>query len=130
MFNFIKKAVEATTEATNATSEAVQPKDIRPLWKALAAERKITREDIVALCIYRSLRKGEGKEGAISRLQKSFKPITNLVKLENGAYPYGSLESALWRLKNCTFMSWLSESEKQEILSLAKEIKIKGKEIQ
>jgi len=105
-------------------------KDIRQQWKALAAERKITREDIAALCIYRALVKEQGKNGAISRLQKSFKPITNPVKLENGAYPYGSLESALWAIKNSTLITWLDEEEKQQLLSYAKEIKVHGKEIQ
>jgi len=123
MFNFMKKADTATQEAQASTTQ-VTFKDIRPQWKALAAERKITREDIAALCIYRSLIKGEGKEGAISRLRKSFSPITNPVKLENGAYPYGSLASALWMTKHSTFITWLDDESKQSLLILAKEIKV------
>lgn len=104
-------------------------KDIRQQWKALAQKREINREDIAALCIYRALVKEQGKEGAIFRLHKSFKPITNLVKLENGAYPYGALDIALWMIKRSTFITWLDEEEKEKLLALAKEIKIKGKEI-
>jgi len=115
---------------TNVTEAQKSITDIRAQWKALAASREITREDIAALCIYRSMYTGEGKEGAISRLQKSFKPISNLVKLENGAYPYGALDTALWLAKKSTLVSWLTEEERTELLSIAKEIKIKGKEIQ
>lgn len=104
-------------------------KDIRQNWKALAADRKITREDIAALCLYRALVKEQGKEGAISRLRKSFKAITNPVKLENGAYPFGALESSLWSIRHSTLITWLDEEEKQAMLTLAKEIKVKGKEI-
>lgn len=129
MFNFLKsKKDETQTEVT--TSSAQSYTDIRAKWKALSAAREITKEDIAALCIYRSMFKGEGKEGAISRLRKSFIPISNLVKLENGAYPFGALDSALWLAKNSTLVSWLTEDEKKELLALAKEIKIKGKEIQ
>jgi hypothetical protein len=103
--------------------------DIRQQWKALAAERKITREDIAALALYKSIIKGQGKEDAIARLRKSFIPITNPIKLENGAYPYGALESALWSVKYSTVYSWLQEDEKEKLVALAKEIKIKGTEI-
>lgn len=104
-------------------------KDIRQNWKALAADRKIQSRDILALCIYRSIYKNEGKAGAISRIEKAFKPITNSVKLENGAYPFWALETALWSVKNSTLVSWLDETDKELVLALAKEIKIKGKEI-
>lgn len=104
-------------------------KDIRQQWKALAAERKINREDIAALCIYRSLTKNEGKEGAIGRLRKSFNPITNSTKLDNGAAPYYALSLALWCVKYSTILSWMDEEDKQQVLSIAKEIKIKVGEI-
>ena len=127
MFNLFK-ATEATQNNEAQASQKVST-DTRPKWKALAAERKITYEDMAALAIYRSMVKGEGKEGAISRLHKSFKPITNTVKLENGARPYLSLYFALWLVKKSTFISWLTEEEKQEMLAIAKSIKISGKEI-
>jgi len=129
MFNFMKKAESATQEAQASTTQTAF-KDIRPLWKALAEERKITKEDIAALCIYRALVKEQGKEGAISRLQRAFKPVTNTVKLENGAAPYGALDSALWLVKRSTFITWLDEEPKQAVLALAKEIKIKDGSIQ
>ncbi len=132
MFNFMKKAETATQEATASTTQ-VAFKDIRPQWKTLANERKITKSDIAALCIYRSLVKGEGKEGAISRLQKAFKPITNPVKIENGAYPYGSLESALWSIKYSNFIEFLDggldDGIKAQMIAMSKEIKIKRNEI-
>jgi len=105
-------------------------KDIRQNWKALAAERKITREDIAALNLYRTLIKEQGKEEAISRLRKSFKPITNSIKLENGAYPYGSLESAIWGIKYSTFITWLEKEEQEKLIAFAKEFKVRGTEIQ
>jgi hypothetical protein len=103
--------------------------DIRQQWKALAAERKITRGDIAALILYRTLVKGQGKEAAIAKLRKSFIPIANPIKLQNGAYPYGALESALWSVKYSTVFTWLQEDEKEKLVALAKEIKIKGSEI-
>lgn len=125
MFNFMKKADEAA--ATTSTQPAF--KDVRPQWKALANERKLDSADMAALCIYRSMIKGEGKEGAISRLRKSFKPITNPIKLENGAYPFGSLASALWRIKYSTFIGWLDVDTQTALLAIAKDINAMGKEI-
>lgn len=104
-------------------------KDIRQQWKALAEKREIKSEDIAALCIYRALVKNEGKEGAILRLRKSFNPVTNPVKIENGAAPYFSLSTALWAVKYSTVLTWLDETEKQSLIAIAKEIKIKDKEI-
>jgi hypothetical protein len=104
-------------------------KDIRQNWKALAAEHKVTREDIAALCIYRALVKNQGKEGAISRLRKSFIPVTNPIKLQNGAAPYHALSVALWCVKYSAVYAWLDETEKQVLFELAKEIKIKDREI-
>lgn len=129
MFNFMKKADTAIQEAPASTTQLTF-KDIRPQWKALAQERKITREDIAALCLYRALVKEQGKEGSIGRLQRAFKPITNKVKIDNGAYPYGALDSALWMVKNSTLITWLDEEPKQALLALAKEIKVKGGSIQ
>jgi len=128
MFNFMKRAETATQEAQASTTQTTF-KDIRPQWKSLAAERKITKEDIAGLCIYRALVKGEGKEGAISRLKKAFKPVTNPVKIENGAYPYGSLASALWSVKYSTFVQWLDEKDRDSIIAIAKDIKVRGGEI-
>ena len=106
-------------------------KDIRQQWKALAADRNINSRDMAALAIYRSLKKGEGKEGAISRLRKSFKPVTNTVCLENGAAPYHALYLALWGIKySANLIKWLDEEDAQAILSLVKEIKIKGGNIE
>lgn len=104
-------------------------KDIRQNWKALAAKKEITRSDIAALCIYRSLLKDEGKEGAISRLKGSFRPITNPIKLDNGAYPYGSLRFALSELRSSHLISWLDLDDAAKILDIAKSINAWGKDI-
>ena len=98
-------------------------KDIRQNWKALAADRKITSEDIAALCIYRALVKEQGIEGALSRLRKSFKPITNPVKLENGADPNLALKNSLWSVKYSAIKGWLTEEEFKPILEMAAEIR-------
>lgn len=106
---------------TEATSEQTRTlKDIRPLWKARAAERKITKQDIAALCIYRAMIKGEVTEGAKSRLHKSFAPITNEVKLANGAAPYGSLETALYSIKYSCFAEWLDAEQLKQLMEAAK----------
>ena len=121
----MKKAETATQEAPASTTQATF-KDIRPLWKALAKERKITKEDIAALCIYRAMVKGEVPEGAKTRLQRAFKPITNTTKLENGADPQGALKSAVYSIKYSKFAEWLSKDELAALLEAAKKTKDAG----
>jgi hypothetical protein len=101
-------------------------KDIRTQWKALAAARKITREDIAALCIYRAMLKEQVPEGAKSKLHKSFKPITNAAKLANGAYPYAALESAVNSIKYSAFANWLDEAEMKQLVEAAKTTRMAG----
>ena len=102
-------------------------KDIRQQWKAHAASKKVTAQDIAALCIYRALVKEQGQAGALSRLQKSFTPVTNPVKLANGQVPSAGLRSALWRVKHSVFAEWLTEEEFRPLgeiaLSLCRSIK-------
>lgn len=102
-------------------------KDIRQEWKAHAASKQITSEDIAALCIYRTLVKEQSEEDALSRLKKSFTPVTNPVKLANGANPIHSLRNALWMVKNSVFAEWLTDEEYKPIgeiaLSLHRSIK-------
>lgn len=98
-------------------------KDIRQNWKALAADRKIKSEDIAALCIYRALVKEQGIEGALSRLRKSFKPITNTIKLANGTDPDLSLKNSLWLTKYSVFKDWLPEEEFKQVWEMAHAIR-------
>jgi hypothetical protein len=107
------------------TEEKSQPvfTDTRAKWKARAALRNITSADIAALCIYRSVMRGEGLEGAESRLRKSFFPITNKVKLDNGAAPFGSLNSALWSVRGSVLYSWLTPSEQDAVWKIAQELR-------
>lgn len=100
----------------NTTDSAVSENtvsftDIRPQWKLLAQKREITKEDIAALCLYRSLIRGGATEETVARLRKSFKPVTSPVKLANGAYPNGSLEEAIRMVKYSTVASWLTKDE-------------------
>lgn len=104
-------------------------KNIRQQWKAFATARKITSRDIAALCIYRSLLKrdeaipqGYGKEGAIKRLRKSFKPITNTVKLENGCTPFCTMVESLRLIKYSEVFKWLDEADQKEMQALATEL--------
>lgn len=122
MTNLLMSATDENVVARSFT-------DVRAKWKSLADSREITKEDIVALCIYRSMIHGEGKDGAISRLRKSFHPVTNPVKLENGAAPYLQLDLALFLSRRSVFVSWLTEDEKNKLIAIAKEIKIRGKDI-
>lgn len=96
-------------------------KDIRPQWKALAAKREITKEDIAALCVYRAVFKGQIPEGSTARLHKSFRPITNPVKLNNGADPHGAVIYALNAIKYSHFAEWLDKEELQQLVDAAKE---------
>lgn len=97
-------------------------KDIRQNWKVLAATQTIKSEDIAALCIYRALVKEQGKEGALSRLHKSFKPITNPIKLANGADPYFSLKTSLWQVRYSSLHNWLEPEEQKALVDLSREL--------
>ena len=101
-------------------------KDIRPQWKALAANRNITSQDIAALCVYRAVIKGQVPEGAKSRLHKSFKPITNANKLANGAYPHAALETAVNSIRYSNVASWLDKEEVEQLVEAAKITKTAG----
>ena len=125
MFNLFK-GQQTTTEITpDATvSEPKKLKDIRPLWKARAADRKITSSDIAALCIYRALVKDQVPEGAKTRLGKAFSPIKNEVKLANGAAPYAARDIAVAYIKYSIFAEWLDADEMKLLLDAAQKTKV------
>lgn len=110
-----------TTESA-ASESATSFTDIRPQWRMLAKERKITKEDIAALCLYRSLIKGGIKEDTLARLRKSFKPISSQIKLDNGAYPYGSLQEAIRMVKYSNLAQWLTKDEAALLHSLGQNV--------
>ncbi len=95
-------------------------KDIRTQWKALAAAKEITREDIAALCLYRTLFVEKDAEEAKSRLFTAFAPITNQIKLDNGALPRESLRYALNSIKYSKIAKWLDPEDLAKMLELAK----------
>jgi hypothetical protein len=101
-------------------------KDIRTQWKALAAAKEITREDIAALCLYRTLFKEQQSAEAKTRLHKSFAPIKNEIKLANGAQPYEALVAALRTIKYSHVAQWLDEEDRVKMLELAKETLLAG----
>ena len=105
----------------HVTEEKSQPvfTDTRAKWKALAADRTITRSDVAARCVYLSIIRGEDIECVKARLLKAFWPITNKVKLDNGAAPYGSMKAAIWLIRYSTFYSWLTTEEKNVIWKMA-----------
>lgn len=103
-------------------------KDIRTQWKALAATKKITRGDIAALCIYRAMVKEQVPNGAKSRLHKAFTPITNSVKLANGAAPRYALETAIFEIRYSTFAKWLDPEGLSKLLDAARTTKSAGLE--
>jgi hypothetical protein len=121
MFNLFKSkkdTIEVTTETPVSDSQKSFT-DIREKWKALAADRKITKEDIAALCIYRSLIKDEGLDGAKGRLYKAFTPVSNPIKLENGTRPYGSLSQAVACIKWSNVITWLDTDEAKVVSEMA-----------
>lgn len=113
-----------TTEAPASSAQSYT--DIRAKWKALAADRKITKEDISALCIYRALLRDEDIEGAQIRLRKSFSPITNSIKLENGAKAYYQLNLSLQRIRSSTLYSWLTGEEQGRLIKIVIDMHIAG----
>lgn len=137
MFNLFKtKTQETPIQETNIQ---LSFKDIRQNWKQLAKDKKITKEDVAALCLYRALLKtstpddtaraiiiGNGKEAALSRLKKSFKEVTNTIKLANGAAPYGAAESALRMVKYSTVLTWLGENEQKIMIELGRALANEG----
>lgn len=130
MNTIIENKPEATSEEPKSYT------DIRDEWKALAASRKITAPDIAALCIYRAMIHGQGKDGAIAQLKKSFTPVTNPIKLSNGVLPNNGLYYALATLTisfrqgyGPIFLNWITKDEKQELAEIAASIDAYYKEI-
>lgn len=100
--------------------------DIRPVWKKLSSEKKLTRGDIATLCIYKALKKGT-PDIARTYLSKSFKPITNLNKLNNGAYPYYGMYNALRDVNNkwnpSVIFKLLTEEEQSQVSAVIDAVK-------
>lgn len=94
--------------------------NIKSLWTARHHAREISSTDIAALCIYRSIKLGEDTEQTKARLCKSFSPVRNKIKLDNGAYPYLSLTYSLNMIKYSCLADWLAPEEFASIAELAK----------
>lgn len=99
-------------------------KDIRQQWKALASEKKITAIDVAALCVYRALldTEADAKATATALLLKAFAPVTNQIKLDNGATPRYSMLSALRLVKYSKVYEWLPEENRNDLAALALEL--------
>jgi hypothetical protein len=119
--------IETTTEATSATPKSFT--DIRSKWKARAAIRNTTSADIAALCIYRSMIRGECKQATIARLRRSFTPVSNPIKLQNGHSRWHGLASGLFAVKFSPLLEWMTKEESVELLGIAKSINAYGEEI-
>lgn len=98
---------------------------VKAVWKKLADAKLISAQDIAALCLLRSL-KSSDTENTKVRLHRAFTPITNKIKLENGAVPYGSLEKSLRWIKYSEFAKQLPTDTLKEMESLAKEVLNEG----
>ena len=112
------------TEEQRAANRA-QRIEVKAIWKKLADARTITIQDIAALCLLRSLESGDTANIKI-RLRRAFSPITNKIKLDNGAAPYGSLERALRWVYSSEFAKQLPEAIMEKIKAAAKEVLSKG----
>jgi hypothetical protein len=112
------------TEEQRAAKKAERAA-VKAIWKTLADAKKITSQDVAALCLLRSL-KSNDTENTRARLLRAFKPITNKIKLENGAAPFGALELALRWLKYSEFAKQLPEDTQKQMEALAKETLSKG----
>jgi len=112
------------TEEQRAAKKAERAA-VKEIWKKLANARTLTSQDAAALCLLRSL-KSDDTANTRARLLRAFSPITNKVKLENGAKPFGSLELALRWLKYSEFAKQLPEETQKQMEALAKETLSKG----
>ncbi len=112
------------TEEQRAARKAERA-EVKAIWKILADARTISAQDIAALCLLRSL-KSDDTENTKARLHRAFSPITNKIKLENGATPYGSLERALRWLRYSEFAKKLPGETVKKMEDLAKEALSKG----
>lgn len=72
-------------------------------WKQLAKDKAITKEDVVALCLHKSIQYNDIWQADVL-LKKSFTPITNAVKLTNGSHPNESLYLALRWVQNSSYL--------------------------
>lgn len=103
-------------------------------WLRLANNKQIIAADVAALCIYLAIRNKSESESedditaleisdAASRLKRAFSPITNTVKLANGADPYYSLKLALFRSKYSAFAQSLTGQQQAWIAKIAQELR-------
>lgn len=92
------------------------------IWKQLANERKIQNYDVAAYCIIKAIfaKSNEKYEVARALLLKSFTPITNENKLNNGHAEWGGLEQALmWSFRSKLFLE-LDETSQKTFADLQK----------
>ena len=107
------------------TTETLTTKytDIRQQWKAHAASKKITARDMAFYVLYSAVRRELGTDETMRLLKKAFVPITNSKKLDNGAYPYGALRSALGKYSApSTILLWLTPAEIAKVENLRAEM--------
>ena len=95
-------------------------------WLELAKNKNITAADCATLCLYRTILKsddvGQQTENAVMHLKRAFSPISNTVKLENGASKYAALKQSLALLKYSNFFLALEFPAQEKISTLAKEV--------
>jgi hypothetical protein len=128
--------IENATDISSAPAKSYT--DITAKWKALAADRKITSADVAARCIHLAISQGEGRDGAISRLKKAFTPVTNPVKLANGAAPYYSLYIVQLKIitevknnrGNVEVLKWLTSEEREEIRAITNSFSVFSKDME
>jgi hypothetical protein len=85
------------------------------IWKQLANQRKIQNYDVAAYCIVKAIfaKSNEKYEVAKALLLKSFTPITNDNKLNNGHAEWGGLEQALiWASRSKLYIELDKDSQK------------------
>lgn len=116
--------VNQITEDQRAANRA-EYAAVKAIWKKLADARTITCQDVAALCLYKSIKLGL-TDDTKARLHRSFKPITNQIKLQNGCTPFEALEKSLRWLKYSEFAKQLPEETQKQMEALAKETLSKG----
>ena len=91
-------------------------------WKQRAEKKLITSIDMALLALVRASKKDKPFEQASFYLLKSFKPITNQKKINNGAYPYFALWMAVRYFDRSPLLSLLDEETISKIKVLAANI--------
>lgn len=121
--------------AVHAPAVAAKTGGIISQWKIIAAERLATAEDHAVYALARVAHWGRNSDevdetsraftlAALTKLVRTFGPVTNKTKISNDQHEFGALESALNSVRRGTFAVTrlnLEQHEFEDVRDLAEE---------